>query len=50
MRGKNCLFWERGGQVENSGTNHPLPEEVPFHRPGGFRIILRKSDFLSPRP
>jgi hypothetical protein len=39
MKQKSRLFWERGGQIENSGTTHPLPGEIPFQRPGGSRTI-----------
>jgi hypothetical protein len=31
MRQKAGSIWERGGCVETSGTNHPLPGRILFH-------------------
>jgi len=43
MRQKAGSIWERGGRVETSGTNHPLPGGVLLHRPrrfqNGFTLI-----------
>jgi prepilin-type N-terminal cleavage/methylation domain-containing protein/prepilin-type processing-associated H-X9-DG protein len=43
MRQKAGLIWKRGGRVETSGTNCPLPGEFLLHRPrrfwNGFTLI-----------
>jgi hypothetical protein len=41
MKQKTNSIWERGGRLETSGMNHPLPGEVSFHAPGGFRTVSR---------
>jgi prepilin-type N-terminal cleavage/methylation domain-containing protein/prepilin-type processing-associated H-X9-DG protein len=43
MRQKAGLIWKRGGRVETSGTNCPLPGKILLHRPrrfwNGFTLI-----------